>query len=149
MALVFFEIAMILCQRQQAASIIRAALAAIACGDFPVPGSSIVVKLRNNKMELVGDWGIGLLKYVSVVLRTQVKKRESLFMVLLGWQRFLCNIATRPLISRWDLCHYKSRTLVVKEILPKYEGVSGNFHSILRGENYQSKHKGFVHAVYL
>lgn len=100
-------------------------------------------------MELVGDWGISLLKYVSVVLLTQVKKGESLFVVLLGWQRFLCNIATRPLISRWDLCHYKSRALVVKEILPKYEGVSGNFHSILRGENYQSKHKGFVHAVYL
>lgn len=35
----------------------------------------------------------------------------------------------------------------MKEILLKYEGVSGNFHSVLRGENYESKHEGFVDAV--
>lgn len=44
LGVVFSEIAKILCQRQQAASIIRAALAAIAHGDFPVPGSSILIK---------------------------------------------------------------------------------------------------------
>ena len=31
----------------------------------------------------------------------------------------------------------------------KYEGVSGDFHLVLRGENYKSKHEGFIDAVYL
>lgn len=68
-------------------------------------------------------------------------------MVLLGWQRFLCNVATRHLISRCDLCHYKSRLLVVKEALPKYADVSGNFHLVLRDENNESKHEDFIDAL--
>lgn len=68
-------------------------------------------------------------------------------MVLLDWQRFLCNVTTGLVISRWDLCHYRSSSLVVKEIILMYEGVSRNFCSALTSENYESKHKGFVDDV--
>lgn len=68
-------------------------------------------------------------------------------MVLFGLAKFLCSVTTGLVISRWDLCHYKSSSLVVKEIILMYEGVSRNFCSVLTSENYESKHKGFVDDV--
>lgn len=75
------------------------------------------------------------------------KKKESFVHGSFGFAKVSLQRSNQTLISKWDLCHYKSRSLVVKEFLLKYEGESGNFHSVLRGENYESKHKGFVDAV--